>query len=137
MIVSPSRPGRGGFLLLEVVLALTVFSIAATGFAVAIHRMGNTVELAQSELRITRILESALDEALSNPTLEVGNVTTTVHDSNIEIDTTIELIEDLESEEGQTLQEMYRIRVTAHWYQDSAWNERVAETWRFGRMYQP
>jgi prepilin-type N-terminal cleavage/methylation domain-containing protein len=137
MIVSPPRPARRGFLLLEVVLALAVFGIAATGFAVAIHRMGGTVELAQTELRITRILESALDEAISVPTLEVGNVTTNVTDTNIEIDTTIELIEDLKSEEGQMLQEMYRIRVTAHWYQDGAWNERVAETWRFGRMYQP
>jgi prepilin-type N-terminal cleavage/methylation domain-containing protein len=139
-MIAPSCPtpaSRRGFLLLEVVLALAVFGIAATGFAVAIHRMGGTAELAQRELKITRILESALDEAVSIPTMEVGSTSTSVADTNIEIDTEIELIDDLVSEEGQNLQDMYRVKVTAHWYQDGVQNERVAETWRFGRMYQP
>ena len=57
-----------GFLLLEMVLALAVFGIAATGFAVALHRMSDVAALAQSELRITRILDSALHETISLPT---------------------------------------------------------------------
>ena len=54
-----SRKKRG-FLLLEVVLALAVFAIACTGLTVAFHRMAGAANLAQSELRITRILDSAL-----------------------------------------------------------------------------
>src|SRR5512137_1279657 len=61
---------RNGFLLLEMVLALAVFGMAATGFVVALHRMSATATMAQSELRITRILDSALDETLSLPVLE-------------------------------------------------------------------
>ena len=128
---------RRGFLLLEVVLALAVFGIAATGFAVAIHQMAKTADAAQQELRITRILESALDEAMSLPTLEEGTTSVTVADSDIEMDTTIELLPELENEDGQLLQEMYRINVTAHWFQNGSPQERSTETWRYGRMYQP
>ena len=128
---------RRGFLLLEVVLALAVFGIAATGFAVAIHQMAKTADAAQQELRITRILESALDEAMSLPTLEEGTTSVTVADSDIEMDTTIELLPELENEDGQLLQEMYRISVTAHWFQNGSPQERSTETWRYGRMYQP
>jgi type II secretory pathway pseudopilin PulG len=132
----PHSPGRG-FLLLEMVLALAVFGIAATGFAVALHRMGETASLAQSELRITRILDSALDETLSLPVLEEGVTNTVVGDSGIELDTTIELLEEMQNEEGQFLQEMYRIKIDARWYANGQWQERAVETWRYGRMYQP
>lgn len=137
MILSPPKSARRGFLLLEVLLALMVFGIAATGFTVALKQMAMAADAAQRELRITRILESALDEALSVPTLEEGTTTAVVPDTDIEIDTTIELLKELESEEGQLLQEMYRVNVTAHWFSDNAWQERSAETWRYGRMYQP
>jgi prepilin-type N-terminal cleavage/methylation domain-containing protein len=130
---------RNGFLLLEMVLALAVFGIAATGFAVALHRMAAAAELAQNELRITRILDSALDETLSIPVLEEGETEVVIGEpgSEIELLTTIELLEDLENEDGQILQEMYRIEVRASWFENRVAQERLVETWRYGRMYQP
>lgn len=127
---------RSGFLLLEMVLALAVFGMAATGFVVALHRMADAASMAQSELRITRILDSALDETLSLPQLEVGETSSVVGDTGIELATTIELIEDLETEEGQVLQDMYRIKVRARWFAGGEWRLREVETWRYGRMYQ-
>lgn len=126
-----------GFLLMEVVLALAVFGIAATGFAVALNSMAKVATSAQQELRITRILESALDEAVSVPTLEEGTTTSVVPDTDIEIDTVIELLPEIQNQDGQLLQEMYRVNVTANWFADGEWQKRSAETWRFGRMYQP
>jgi prepilin-type N-terminal cleavage/methylation domain-containing protein len=133
----PPHPVRRGFLLLEMVLALAVFGIAATGFVVALNRMANLATLAQSDLRITRILDSALDETLSLPTLEEGVTNSTVAGTGIELDTTIELLDKLENQDGQILQEMYRIEIIARWFENSAWQERIVETWRYGRMYQP
>jgi hypothetical protein len=126
-----------GFLLFEMVLALAVFGIAATGFAVALHRMAAVALLAQSELRITRILDSALDEALSLPTMVEGVTNSTVEGTGIELDTTIELLDEMENEDGQLLQEMYRIEIKARWFDNAAAQERSVETWRYGRMYQP
>jgi type II secretory pathway pseudopilin PulG len=119
------------------VLALAVFGIAATGFAVALRRMADVAALAQSELRITRVLDSALDEALSVPVLEEGVVESEAGETGIELATTIELLKELENEEGQLLQEMYSIKVEAKWFENGQWQNRAVDTWRYGRMYQP
>ncbi len=133
----PVHPVKRGFLLLEMVLALAVFGIAATGFAVALRQMADAAGLAQSELRITRVLDSALAETLSLPVLEEGVTNSSVGVTGIELDTTIKLLEELENEEGQTLQEMYLIKIEAKWYSNGEWQQRSVETWRYGRMYQP
>lgn len=131
-----TRPARA-FLLLEVVLALAVFSMAATGFVVALHRMSQTASQAQIELRTTRILESELNETLSLPVLEPGETTRTVEGEDIELLVQIEPLEDLQNQDGAELQEMFRIRITARWYENANWHERQVETWRYGRLYQP
>jgi len=131
------RKGQRGFLLLEVILALAVFSAAATGFAVAMHRMAAAAGLAQNELRITRILDSALDETLSLPQLEEGRTSNPIGKSGIEMTTAITLLNNLENKDGVKLQETYLITVSARWYETGVWKERAAETWRYGRMYQP
>lgn len=137
MICPVQTTANRGFLLLEMVLALAVFGIAATGFAVALHRMADAAGLAQSELRITRILDSALDETISLPVLEEGVTNASVGDTGIELGTTIKLLDELQNEEGQALQEMYSIKIDARWFNSGEWKERSVETWRYGRMYQP
>lgn len=136
MNTSTQRPSRG-FLLLEMVLALAVFGIGATGFAVALHRMAAAAQLAQSELQITRVLDSALDETISLPTLEEGVTSTTVGDTGIELSTTIKLLEDLVNEDGQPLDQIFSIGIKARWYSNGEWQERTVDTWRNGKMYQP
>lgn len=136
MILTVHHPKRG-FLLLEMVLALAVFGIAATGFAVALHRMADTAGLAQRELRITRVLDSALDETLSLPTLEEGVTHSKVGETGIELDTTVKLLDDLQNEDGLALQNMYLIKVDAKWYDGGVTQQRSVETWRNSSMYQP
>jgi type II secretory pathway component PulJ len=131
------RRTKKGFLLLEVVLALAVFAIACTGLTVAFHRMAGAANLAQSELRITRILDSALTEQLSMPMLEEGVTQIPVEGTDIELDVEIEPIEDMENQDGELLQQMFHIKVIANWYENGAWQERSAETWRYNPMYQP
>lgn len=131
-----SRKKRG-FLLLEVVLALAVFAIACTGLTMAFQRMAGAANLAQSELRITRILDSALTEQLSMPMLEEGVTQIPVEGTDIELDVVIEPIEDMENQDGELLQQMFHIKVIAKWYTNGTWQERSAETWRYNPMYQP
>lgn len=131
------RKQSKGFLLLEVVLALGVFAIVCTGLTVAFHRMAASAKLAQSELRITRILDSALTEQLSYPTLEEGNTQIPVEGTDIELDVVIEPIEDLENQDGELLQQMFHITITASWFENNEWQSRSVETWRYNLMYQP
>ena len=123
--------------MLEVILALGIFSTAAVGFVVAIHRMAATAEMAQREMRVTRILDSALREAVSIPDLEEGVTTITVEENGMEIDTRVEILENLENKDGQLLQFMFRIECVANWYEGGEWQQRSVETLRYGRMYQP
>ena len=141
MIGSSRVKRRRGFLLMEVVLALGIFALAATGFAVALAKTSDAAQLSQRRMQINRILESALEEAVSLPVLEEGAETVSLKEevggSAVEIDTKIELLDEMENMDGQLLQQMYRIEVTAHWYEDGEWQEEMAETWRYGRLYQP
>ena len=98
--------------------------------------MADAAQLAQSELRITRILDSALDETVSLPVLEEGVTNSTVGETGIELDTTIELMEDLMNEDGQPLSQMYLIKIEARWFANGEWQQRTVETWRNGNMYQ-
>ena len=141
MIGSSRVKRRRGFLLMEVVLALGIFALAATGFAVALAKTSDAAQLSQRRMQINRILESALEEAVSLPVLEEGAETVSLKEevggSAVEIDTQIELLDEMENMDGQLLQQMYRIEVTAHWYEYPEWQEEMAETWRYGRLYQP
>jgi len=132
-----SQRPRRGFLLLEMVLALTVFSMAVTGFVVALQRMSQAASQARDELRLTRILETALNETLSLPTLEAGEMSYMVEGEGIEITAVIEPLEGLQNVDGVDLQELFRIRIAARWHDNGAWHDREVETWRYGRLYQP
>ena len=127
--------------MMEVVLAIGIFAIAATGFVVALARTSDAAALAQRRMQITRILESSLREAISLPVLEEGTTTVSLREeigaAPVEIDTKIEILDQLENEDGQLLQQMFRIEVAANWYQDGEWKKETAETWRYGRLYQP
>lgn len=63
---------KGGYLLLEVVLAMGLFALVATGFTKALQYAADASDLAAREMQVTRILQSSLDEALSLPILEEG-----------------------------------------------------------------
>lgn len=137
---SPRIQRGNGFLLLEVLLALGVFSMAVTGFAVALHRTADLAMQAQRGVKITRLLESGLSEAMSYPVLEEGTTSVAVDEmaeEGLEIETTVELLEEMENEDGQLLQEMYRIEVVARWFENGVAQEESAETWRYSRLYQP
>lgn len=127
--------------MLEVILALGVFGVAAVGFAMALAKTADAARLAQRRMTVTRILDSALTEALSMPMLEEGSTSVTLEEelggASVEIDTKVEVLDTLEAEDGRMLRQMYRIEVGAHWYENGEWMEETAETWRYARLYQP
>ena len=129
---------RKGYLLLEVVLAMAIFSLAATGFTLALQKAADASDMAAREMQITRILASALDEALAVPVLEEGEEEILdLEERQVQIGTLYERMEEMENQDGQLLQDMWRITVTAYFQQDGVEITRSAVTWRYGRLYQP
>lgn len=128
---------RRGYILLEVILATMVFSIAVTGLVIAVHKTADAAEMGQNEMKVQRILKSALTEAVSLPTLEEGKISSTIEEKGMEIVTETIKLDEIKNKDDQPLQEMYKIRVTAYWIQNNQKQEISAETLRYGRLYQP
>jgi len=115
-----------------------IFALAATGYTVALQKAADASDLAAREMQITRILQSALDEAISVVTLEEGELPPQkLEERDIEIVTKYEKMEEMENQDGQLLQDMWRITVTAYFMQGDTEMSRSAVTWRYGRLYQP
>jgi len=147
----PSRKLRGhslsfqrGYVLLEIIIALGLFSAVAVSLVKALHMTSRTASLIQDEMKVDRILRSAMVDVLSRPNLEAGSETVDLTEitgdetsfENSQIETIIEPIE-LENEDGQLLQNMFRIEVIFHWQTDDGWQEQRAETWRYANLYKP
>ncbi len=134
-----------GYVLLEIIIAIGLFATVAVSLVKALHMTSNTASVIRDGMRIDRVLRSAMTEALSNPYLEEGaqkvKITDITGDDESflpgEIETIVEPME-LENEDGQVLQNMYRIEVVFYWRgSDGEWNEQRAETWRYGSLYRP
>ena len=133
-----------GYVLLEILIALGLFAAVTASLTKALHMTGRTAMMIQDEIRVDRILRSAMTDALTNPNLEEGSETVDLTEITGDeesfftgqIETIVEPIE-LENEDGQLLQNMFRIEVIFHWQADGEWQEQSAETWRYANLYQP
>ncbi len=135
---------RAGYVMMEIVIALGLFSAVAVSLVKALHMTSRTALLIQDEMRIERILRSAMTDALSNPNIEEGSETVDLTEITGDeksfftgqIETIVEPLE-LENEDGQLLQSMFRIEVIFHWQIDGEWQQQSAETWRYANLYRP
>lgn len=130
-------PRRGGFALMEVMLALLVFAWVGTALASAMYSIGKVANDVRKELVLTRILDSELRRVMTLPQLEEGVEEFFIEEGEIDLRTEVIPIEELENENGQLLQDMYAIQVTARWRDGLEVYEETVETWRYARLYQP
>jgi prepilin-type N-terminal cleavage/methylation domain-containing protein len=143
MIGIPTKRRRG-FVLMEVVLALTLFGMVGVAYLVSLQDVAELLREMRREAKITRILDSELRKWMSLPQIEEGEPDPSVLDERdqLEVRVVIRPLEDaveemrFTTEEGRVLQEMFHIQATASWYEDREWHERTAETWRYARLYQ-
>lgn len=130
---------RRGFILLEVVLAMSFFGVAAVGFIIALNRVGTLAQIATERTTVARLIDSALVDAISVPRLEVGETVVELEEmgpeARLQMKTIISELE-LENQDAALLPNMFRIVVEMEWYDGNDWQVRRGETWRYGRMYQ-
>ena len=134
-----------GFVLLEIIIALGLFAAVAVSLVKALHMTSQTAVMIQDGMRVDRVLRSAMTEALSNPYLKEGTQKVDISELtgddksffSGELETIVEALE-LENEDGQLLQNIYRIEVIFYWRgSDGEWQEQGVETWRYGNLYRP
>ena len=134
-----SRPHhRRGFMLLEALLAFSIFGIAVTSIVIALHL---TAELSQSvvhEQWIKQEAQNILKEVLTAP--RTGN--DFARDDSFSIDATTDaniLIEPLEAvdKDDNQLDELYSVTVTIYWDNDGTRSEQVFSTIHYADMFKP
>ncbi len=143
MIGIPTKRRRG-FVLMEVVLALTLFGMVGVAYLVSLQDIAELLREMRREAEITRILDSELRKWMSLPQIEEGEPDPSVLDERDQLEVRVvirpreDAVEEMRftTEEGRVLQEMFHIQATASWYEDREWHERTAETWRYARLYQ-
>lgn len=136
---------RTGYVLMECIIAFGLFAAVAVSLVEALYMTSQAAVTIRDEMRIDQILRSAMTDALSQPTLEEGTKTIDLteltgdekSDFPGQIETIIEPLE-LENEDGQLLQSMFRIEVIFYWRGVSGeWQQQRAETWRYANLYRP
>ena len=134
---------RGGFILAEVMIALTVFGMVAVSYSVALNDIAEILRELRSEAKVARILHSELGKWSSLPQIEEMEESYALEEKpELEMQVIIRPLEDVVSEdrllteEGRTMQQMFHVQVIGTWFEDREYHERTAETWRYARLYQ-
>ncbi len=123
-------------MLMEVVLALFIFTIVATSFTKALSSLWRNTSFVKEELVITQIMDSALQETLYLNQLEEGSQEIYVPERDVNLETQIIPLE-LENEEGNPLSQMWEVRVIARFVRDGQNQERSVRGWRYLPIFRP
>ena len=135
MKVLSSRGRENGFMMAEVILALGIFTIVATSYSKALATLWRTTAYVKEKQVITQIMDSALNEALYLQRLEEGSTEVYIEERDLDLETIVVPLEEMETIDGNFLQNMWQVTVIARFEQDSQYQERVVRGWRYLPLY--
>jgi hypothetical protein len=135
MKVLSSRGRENGFMMAEVILALGIFTIVATSYSKALATLWRTTAYVKEKQVITQIMDSALNEALYLQRLEEGSTEVYIEERDLDLETIIVPLEEMETIDGNFLQNMWQVTVIARFEQDGQYQERVVRGWRYLPLY--
>lgn len=110
MIMARRQPH--GFVLLEIIIALTIFAVAVTGLAVALHSALDASNRLRRQAAVRRGMESLLAEARQRPKREEMLLTRVDEGLGIEFHSELEELKWV-NEKGNPVRGLYALRVTA------------------------
>ncbi len=105
-----------GFALLEIILALALFSLVAVGMTKAIEAIAKTSNDARKEAQVLRVLESVLAEVAHQPEFKAASISFPPTGDGIDASASIEKVK-LFTKDKVELDHMFRIRAEA-WITD-------------------
>lgn len=112
----PARRNAQAFALLEILLALALFSLVAVGMTRAIEAIAKTSNDARKEAQVLRVLESVLAEVAHQPEFKATSIQFPSTGDGIDASASIEKIK-LTTKDKVELDHMFRIRAEA-WITD-------------------
>lgn len=126
-----------GFTLIEVLLSLLIFSVAAVSLVQAINILGT----AGVEARSDRVIQDRLDNLLLEttrkplPRMNLNSPFMETHrENNVTYEVHIEPLE-LANKDNQRLNDLYKVQVKALWNENGREQRMTAETWMYPPLY--
>lgn len=129
------RHHQKGFAILEAVLAVLICGVMATGIVLAVKRVANLAFVAKREASLQRIVHNHLMAELTRPRIIEGKNSVQLDEWDIELETEITLKEDLQTQEGAVLNNIFDVTVRAVWWENNDWQKTEATSWRQRELY--
>ncbi len=125
-------------MLLEALLAITIFSISITGIVLALQTSSTLVQNVSREAWIQKQLKSALAEALkATQTQEEFEAQKIISLEEFGAETVVDIIpSEMESAEGEVLNNLYEVIVTITWLENNNKQEASINTLHYYPLYQ-
>ena len=103
---------KQGFALLEILMAMALFSMVAVGMTKALDQIAQTTKRSRQEAQVLRVLESVLAEVSHQPELKPRSVTFPKTSDGIDASATIETVR-LLTQDKMELNAMFRVHAEA------------------------
>ena len=132
---SSHRRSRAGLILLELVIAISIFGMVALGLMRALSIGAQTAIISQLELRMIQKMQSTLTEYSKLQILQEGVFDVPVSDDGVTIHVEIVKLDKLLNADGQPLNDMFHIIVTAEYDNFGAKGQMTADTFRYANLY--
>jgi glutamine cyclotransferase len=84
---------------------------------------------------VTQIMDSALNEALYLQRLQEGSTEIYIEERDIDLETIVIPLEEMETIDGSFLQNMWQVTVIARFEQNGKDQERMVRGWRYLPLY--
>lgn len=123
--------------LLEVILAMALFTAAAVGLVIAIHSIGEATLEARALRNVEQSIEGIIDEYSKVPQIAELDKEIKAGADNISYHVRIVPVTDIQTQKGTQLNGLFRITVTAKWKMDNQPMTSQAETLRYAGMFMP
>ena len=141
--VASRKSPRGGFVMMEVIMALTVFAVVGVSYMSALNEIAEILREMREDAKMGRILQSELMKYATLPEIEEMEESYPLEEkSELEIRVIIQPLEEvveeqrITTEKGRVMQQMFHVQVIGTWYEDLEEHERTAQTGRYARLYQ-
>lgn len=122
-------------MLMEVIMALFIFTVVATAYSKALSRLWRTTSYMKEKQVVTQIMDSALNEALYLQRLQEGSTEIYIEERDIDLETIVIPLEEMETIDGSFLQNMWQVTVIARFEQNGKDQERMVRGWRYLPLY--